>query len=132
MTQSDDFENLSRREREVMYIVHRLGEVTAESLQNEVGEGFSYSGARRYLSMLHDRGLLLMRKDGTRYCYRPVQNTREVGMSLLRKALDHFFNGSTTLGMASLLREEKPDDVERELAEIERMLKQNRPEQDRS
>lgn len=126
MTHSDDFENLSRREREVMYIVHRLGEVTAESLQKEMGDGFSYSGARRYLSMLHDRGLLLMRKDGTRYCYRAVQNTREVGMSLLRKALDHFFNGSTTLGMASLLREEKPADVERELAEIERLLKQDR------
>jgi predicted transcriptional regulator len=130
MGESGDFEDLSRREREVMYVVHRLGEVTAESLQREIGEGFSYSGARRYLSMLHDQGLLLMRKDGNRYCYRPVQSTREVGLGLLRKALQHFFNGSATLGMASLLREEKPEDYERELAKIERMLREDAAKRD--
>lgn len=111
-----------------MYVVHRLGEVTAESLQSEIGGDFSYSGARRYLSILHDKGLLMMRKEGARYCYRPVQDSRQVGLELLRSAFRHFFRGSSTLGMASFLREEKKGGYEKDLEEIEKLLRNEPPE----
>lgn len=123
MAKKDDFDNLSRREREVMYAVHRLGEVTAESLQQDMGEDVSYSAARRYLSILHEKGFLMMRKDGPRYCYRPVSDTQEVGLQLLRNAFRNFFRGSSTLGMASFLREEASGKTDKELEKLEKMLR---------
>lgn len=123
----EDFESLSRREREVMYVVHRLGEVTAESLEREMNdEGFSYSASRRYLSILHDKGFVMMRKDGARYCYRPVNDTHEVGLEMLRTAFHNFFRGSATLGMASFLREEGGKKADTELEALEAMLRDTR------
>lgn len=124
MAKRNDFESLSRREREVMYAVHRLGEVTAETLEKEMSEGFSYSGARRYLAILHEKGFLLMRKEGARYCYRPVEDSREVGLSLLRNAFRNFFSGSATLGMASFLRDEESGEASKRLEELERLVRE--------
>lgn len=123
MGKREDYDNLSRREREVMFAVHRLAEVTAESLQQEMEEGFSYSAARRYLAILHEKGFLMMRKDGVRYFYRPVSDTREVGLDLLRSAFRNFFRGSATLGMASFLKEQDDTVTDKTLEELERLLR---------
>ncbi|MCW1887437.1 BlaI/MecI/CopY family transcriptional regulator [Luteolibacter flavescens] len=102
-----EFENLSRREREVMYVVHRLGEVSADSLCENLETTMTNSGARRILGILHDKGFLAMRKDGNRYLYLPVMNSSEVGFEMLKRTVGSFFNGSLSFGLASFLKREK-------------------------
>jgi predicted transcriptional regulator len=102
-----DFENLSRREREVMYVVHRLGEVSADSLCENLESPMTNSGARRILGILHDKGFLALRKEANRYLYLPVLDSTEVGFDLLKRAVGSFFNGSLSLGLASFLKREK-------------------------
>ena len=102
-----DFENLSRREREVMYVVHRLSEVSADSLCENLESPMTNSGARRILGILHDKGFLAMRKEANRYIYLPVLDSTEVGFDLLKRAVGSFFNGSLSLGLASFLKREK-------------------------
>jgi len=117
-----DFEKLSRREREVMYVIHREGQVSAEKLQEELPTDMSYSGARRYLSILEEKGFLTMEKKGKRYYYSPVANTTEVGIGMLKKAFGSFFNGSPVMGIANFVQREGRDLDDRELAYLEKLI----------
>lgn len=125
-----DFENLSRREREVMYLVHEHGEVSAEKVEKEIETPISYSGARRYLSILEDKGFLEMEKKGNRYYYKARENTTEVGLNLLKKAFGSFFNGSPTLGIATFVQREGKSLDKRELAYLEKLLQDAANDQD--
>lgn len=125
-----DFENLSRREREVMYLVHEHGEVSAEKVEKEIETPISYSGARRYLSILEEKGFLEMEKKGNRYYYRAVENTTEVGLGLLKKAFGSFFNGSPTLGIATFVQREGKSLDKRELAYLEKLVQDATNDQD--
>lgn len=117
-----DFENLSRREREVMYLVHEHGEVSAEMIHKEIETPISYSGARRYLSILEEKGFLQMAKRGKRYHYSPVANSTDVGLKLLKRAFGAFFNGSPTLGIATFVQREGASLSKEQLAELEKMV----------
>ncbi len=125
-----DFENLSRREREVMYLVHEHGEISAERLEKEIENDISYSGARRYLSILEEKGFLQMEKRGKRYYYTPLANSTEVGLSLLKKAFGSFFNGSPTLGIATFVKREGKSLDKTELAYLEKMVQDATNEED--
>ena len=120
-----EFENLSRREREVMYVVHRLGEVSADSLCENLDSPMTNSGARRILGILHDKGFLAMRKDGTRYLYQPVLNSMEVGFDLLKRTVGSFFNGSLSVGLASFLKREKGTLPPEDRKMLEELLKRS-------
>jgi len=125
-----DFENLSRREREVMYLVHEHSEVSAEKVEKEIETPISYSGARRYLSILEEKGFLEMEKKGNRYYYKAMENTTEVGLSLLKKAFGSFFNGSPTLGIATFVQREGKSLDKRELAYLEKLVQDASNDQD--
>ena len=117
-----DFENLSRREREVMYLAHQHGEMSAELLEKEIETPISYSGARRYLSILEEKGFLQMEKRGKRYFYTPTANSTEVGLNLIKKAFGTFFKGSPTLGIATFMQREGKQLDKRELAYLEKLV----------
>ena len=123
-----DFEKLSRREREVMYVCHRNGRVSAELLQQELPNEISYSGARRYLSILEEKGFLSMEKEGVRYFYTPVADTTEVGIDLLKKAFGSFFRGSPVMGIANFVQREGRSLDKRELAYLEKLIQDAKEE----
>ena len=123
-----DFEKLSRREREVMYVCHRHGRVSAELLQKELPNAISNSGARRYLSILQDKGFLSMEKEGVRYFYSPVADTTEVGIALLKKAFGSFFRGSPVMGIANFVQREGRSLDTRELAYLEKLIQDAKEE----
>jgi predicted transcriptional regulator len=63
---------LSRRERQIMNIVHRLGRVTAAEVLEEIADPPSYSAVRAMLRILEEKGQLLHEQDGPRYVYTAV------------------------------------------------------------
>ena len=117
-----EFENLSRREREVMYLVHEHGELSAEKLMEELDHTMSNSGARRFLSILEGKGFLKMEKRGKRFYYTPVANTTEVGLTLIKKAFSVFFKDSPTLGIATFMQKDGKQLDPRELAYLEKLI----------
>ena len=116
------FDELSRREREVMYIVHEHGEVSAELVQREIDTPISYSGARRFLSILEEKGFLQSERRGNRYYYSPVANSTEVGLQMLKRAFSAFFSGSPTMGIAHYVQSEGKKMDKRELAYLEKLV----------
>ena len=65
-------DDLSRRERQVLSIIYRLGQATAAEVGEQLPDQPSYSAVRGMLRVLEERGLLRHRQDGPRYVYVPT------------------------------------------------------------
>jgi len=93
----------SRRERQIMDIVYRLGHATAnEVIAGLTGEPHS-STVRTQLRVLEEKGHLRHEEQGMLYVYYPVAPRRTVRQSALRHMMETFFEGSAEKMMATLL-----------------------------
>ena len=76
-------DNLSRRERQIMDIIYRLGEATVNDVLENMSDPPSYSAVRAFLRILEKKNYLRHKQDGPRYLYRPVVSREKVGQSVL-------------------------------------------------
>ena len=94
---------LSRRERQIMNIVHRLGRVTAAEVLEEIADPPSYSAVRAMLRILEEKGQLQHEQDCPRYVYTAVTSVERAGRSALSDVVSTFFAGSAEEAVATLL-----------------------------
>lgn len=111
---------ISRRERQVMDILFRLGKATAEEVLNELPDPPSYSAVRALLVTLEGKGLAKHGKDSRRYVYQPAVPEKRAKRSALNQLIATFFEGSPEKLVASLL---DPQDQKLSGEEIERIRK---------
>ena len=111
---------VSRRERQVMDILFRLGKATAQEVLDELPDPPSYSAVRALLTILEDKGLVKHEKDSRRYVYMPVMAEKKAKRSALKQLLATFFEGSPEKLVASLL---DPEDQKLSADEISRIRK---------
>lgn len=102
MSQSPHMD-LSRRERQIMYIIYDQGQATAQEVLEQLPDPPSYSAVRATLRILEEKGHLRHEQDGPRYVYFPTQDRKEVRQTALDHLLETFFDGSTEKAMAALL-----------------------------
>jgi predicted transcriptional regulator len=94
---------LSRRERQIMEVVYRLGRATAAEVRERLPEPPSYSAVRAMLRILEDKGHLSHEQDGPRYVFRPTVPAEEARASALTGLVRTFFDGSHEGAVAALL-----------------------------
>jgi predicted transcriptional regulator len=103
---------LSRREREIMEILYRLGEASAADVVGRMDPDPGYDSVRVTLGILEKKGHVKHRQDGRRYVYTPTVPHETASRSAIRNVLHTFFRGSPSrailalLGMSRLSREE--------------------------
>lgn len=98
---------LTRREREIMDILHRRGRATAHEVMGELTGPPSYSAVRTFLRLLEERGHVRHEQDGPRYVYMPTVARRDAQRSALAHLVDTFFDGSIEAVVASLVESPK-------------------------
>jgi predicted transcriptional regulator len=98
---------LTRREREIMDILHRRGRATAHEVLDELAEPPSYSAVRTFLRLLEERGHVRHEQDGPRYVYMPTVTRREAQRSALSHLVETFFDGSIEAAVATLVESSK-------------------------
>ena len=98
-----DVQRLSRREREVMDIVHELGTATSKQIRSRMAEPPTDAAVRSVLRLLVEKGHLRSRQDGVRYVYTPSVPTAHARRSAMRHVLRTFFGGSVEGAVATLL-----------------------------
>ena len=105
---------LSRRERQIIDVVYRLGEAGVGDVRDQLPDPPSYSAVRAQMRILEEKGHLRHRQDGARYVYRPTVPRSRARRSALRRVLSHFFDGSREELVAALLddREARPSTEE--------------------
>ena len=114
MTKRPPTEDLSRRERQVMDILHRRGTATVAEVMAELPEPPTYSAVRSILRILAEKGAITHREDGPRYVYLPAASPRTAQEQALRHVVRTFFDGSAEEAVSALLRlsDGELDDVE--------------------
>ncbi|MEO7772574.1 MAG: BlaI/MecI/CopY family transcriptional regulator [Gemmatimonadaceae bacterium] len=108
---------LSRRERQVMDILHRRAEATVAEIMAELPDPPTYSAVRSVLRILGEKNLIRYKEDGPRYIYYPAQDTEAARDDVLAHVVRTYFAGSPEQAVTALLRmsdvDMKDDDIER-------------------
>ena len=88
----------SRRERQVMDVLYRLGEGAVADVEAQMPGAPSYDAVRLILVALTEKGHLNHRRDGRRYVYWPKTPATEASRSALRQVTKTYFKGSPKRG----------------------------------
>ena len=94
---------LSRRERQIMDIIYRLGRATANEVITELADETHSSTVRTQLRVLEEKGHLMHEEEGLRFVYAPVVPRHAVRQSALRHTIETFFEGSAEKLLSTLL-----------------------------
>jgi predicted transcriptional regulator len=97
------FDDLSKREREILEIAYRLGEASARDIQEALNDGTSYSAVRTFLGNLEAKGRIGHRHKGLAYLWFPIGEPEKEGAATIASAVDTFFSGSRERAVAALL-----------------------------
>ena len=98
-----DFTQLSRRERQIMDILHRRGEATASEVMAELADPPSYSTVRALLRVLEQKGRISHSERGRTYVFRPTASRQTVRRQALHHLIFTFFGGSAEAAASALL-----------------------------
>jgi BlaI family transcriptional regulator, penicillinase repressor len=95
--------HLTRRESQIMEILHRRRRATVEEIRSELPEAPTPSSVRKLLEIMIERGLLAREYDGPRHAYFPAAKPEEASRSAVKQLVRTFFNNSPSSAMAALL-----------------------------
>lgn len=121
-------EGLTRRERQIMDVVYRLGSATVAEVRAEIPNPPSYSTVRALIGVLAEKGQLSYETDGPRYVYRPTTPRDEASTSALERVISTFFDDSPTQAMAALLDLSGGELTDEELDRLEALIHEARTE----
>lgn len=114
---------MSRRERQIMDIIYRLGQASAKDVQGNLPDPPSYSAVRALLVTLETKGMVKHAKESRRYIYKPAITEKKARKSALRNLISTFFEGKAENLVAALLDEEDQHLSKKQIDEIRNMVK---------
>ena len=120
--------NLSRRERQIMDVVYRLGQATAADVLENMPDPPGYSAVRTMLRLLEEKGYLKHDQDGPRYVYLPTISRDKASQSALKQVVQTFFDNSTEQTVAALLDMSKSKMSDEELERLSQLIEKARKE----
>jgi BlaI family transcriptional regulator, penicillinase repressor len=98
-----DEPTLSRRERQVMDALFRLGSGSARDVLDAIDDPPSYSAVRTFLRLLEEKGHVTHVEENGRYVYRPKASRSTASKRALGRVVETFFGGSVGDTIAALV-----------------------------
>jgi predicted transcriptional regulator len=126
MSKTSAQNQLSRRERQIMDVVYRLGTATVTDVLERLPDPPSYSAVRALMRILEEKGHLSHEQDGPRYVYLPTVPRDAAQASALSHLVRTFFGGSTEAAVAALLDLPEHGMSEGELNRLSRLIEDAR------
>jgi predicted transcriptional regulator len=120
------FKNLSRREREIMNVVYKLGEASVSEVVDRIPDEPGYDTIRVTLGILTRKGFLKRRKQDRRYIYKPIVPREKASRTAVSNLLETFFAGSPSKAVLAMLDESSAKISKRELDEIAAWVERER------
>ena len=94
---------LTKRERQIMDALYRMGKATAGEILEALAGAPSYSTVRTQLRVLETKGHVRHEEHGLRYVYMPTVPRHSARRSALKHLVETFFDGSNANVVAALL-----------------------------
>ena len=114
---------LSRRERQILEILYRLGQATAKEVQENLPDPPSYSAVRALLATLEGKEMVRHSKEGRRYVYKPSITPKKAKRTALDSLLRTYFEGKPENLVAALLDPSDQQLTKREIDTIRDLIK---------
>jgi len=121
-----DASTLSKRERQVMDILHRRQEATVAEIMGDLPDPPTYSAVRSVLRILGEKRLVDHKEDGPRYVYFPARPTEVAREDALAHVVQTYFSGSPEQAVTALLRMSDVDLGDREIARLRNAISRAR------
>jgi len=115
-------DTLSRRERQIMDVLHRLRRATVAAVKDELPSPPGYSAVRALLRILEAKGHVRHTIDGPRYLYEPVAPRAAQRQSALRHLVRTFFDGSVEDAVAALIESADTKLARKQLDDLARRI----------
>jgi len=119
---------LSRREREIMDIVHRLGRASVTDVMTALSGRPAYSTVRAQLRVLEDKGHVRHEEERLRYVYLPAESPQKVRRSAVKHLVETFFEGSPEKVVEALVGRDGDRLSDEELDRIAQLIERARRE----
>ena len=116
--------NLSRRERQIMDAIYRLGRATVQDVLEQLPDPPSYSAVRALMRVLEEKGYVKHIQDGPRYVFYPTISREKAKKSALKHLLTTFFNGSLEDAVAALITVAPGDVSNEQLDRLAQLIEQ--------
>jgi len=112
-----DLKELTRRERQIMEIVYRLGRATAIEVMGHLPGKPANATVRTMLSVLEEKGYLAHETEKGKFIYLPTVPLTSARKTALDNVLETFFKGAEASAVISILKK-----ADANLTEEERKL----------
>ena len=118
--------NLTRREAQIMEILHRRRRATVEDIRAELPDAPTPSSVRKLLEIMIDRRLLAREYDGPRFVYFPAATPEDASRSALKQLVRTFFDNSPGSAAAALLDMADEPLADEDYKRLQALLKRHR------
>ena len=109
MSTDDLHSGLSRRERQIIDALYRLGSASAADIHAAIPNPPSNTAVRTLLTILQEKGHVKSKREGMRYIYEPVVSRDEVAKTTIDQVVQNFFGGSIERVVATLVNNKEAD-----------------------
>ncbi len=118
-----DTTNLSRRERQIMNVLHAEGSATVATVQAKLPDPPTDMAVRRLMHILEEKGhVKRLRKEGREVIYAPAQSKARAGLNALKLVLDTFFGGAVDEALAAHLTRKDSMLTDEQTARIQKLI----------
>ena len=118
----------SRREREIMDALYKLGSASAAQILEQIPDAPTYTAIRTHLSILERKGHVRHASDGTRYIYEPLVAREQMGRRAIDSLLKTFFDNSVAGAVTALLSRSDADIPREDLERLSRLIEKAKGE----
>ena len=121
-------DGFSRREREIMDALYKLGRASAAQILEQIPNPPTYTAIRSHLTILEKKGHVRHESDGTRYIYEPAVAREQMGRRATQTLLETFYGNSVERVVAALLDSEdiSKDELDRLATLIDKAREEGR------
>jgi predicted transcriptional regulator len=118
----------SRREREIMDALYKLGRASAAQILEQLSDPPTYTAIRTLLTILEKKGHVRHLSDGTRYIYEPLVAREQMGRRAIDSLLKTFFDNSVERAVTALLTREDANVSREDLERLSQLIEKAKRE----
>lgn len=118
----------SRREREILDALYKLGKASAAEIRAEIPDPPTYTAIRTHLAILERKGHVRHVSDGTRYIYEPLVAREQMGRRAIDSLLKTFFDNSVERAVAAMLTREDANIPREDLDRLAQLIEKAKQE----
>ncbi len=114
--------HLSRRQRQIMDILFRHSNSTAEDIRGLLPEPPSNSAVRAMLTTMVKKGYITQKEENFRYVYTACMTQETAQKTAMNRLINTFFAGSTSAAVNALLGMQSDSISPEELSELSNII----------